>query len=269
MSTITRRGTLAAATGLAAFGLVPGARANQLDAILRAGRIRIATDLAIPPFGMVDSQMRPTGSDVDVAQALARDLGVQMEFVQTVGATRIPNLQTHKADIIISTLSVTPERARVIQFSKPYAALASVIGGRRDVAVSSLQTLRGRTVATVRGTTQDTELTPIANEHGFRINRYDDDATLITAAVSGQAELVATSATSVGQIALRAPARGFEVKFTLRNFDLAIGLRQGETQLLERVNAWIDANIANGRLNEIYKRFHGVDLPEAMRGRPA
>ena len=58
------------------------------------------------------------------------------------------------------------------------------------------------------------------------------------------------------------------MKFTIRNFDLAMGLRQGEAQLLEWVNAWIDANVANGRLNEIYRRFHGVDLPENLRGRP-
>ncbi len=264
--TITRRGMLAA---LPLLAVASPAFANQLDAIRRAGRIRVATDLAIPPSGMVDGQMRPTGSDVEVAQALARDLGVTLEFIPTVGATRIPNVQTDKADIIISTLSVTPERARVIQFSRPYAALASVVGGRRDVAVSSFATLRGRTVTTVRGTTQDTELTPLAAEHGFRVQRFDDDATMVTAAVSGQAELVATSATIVAQIAQRAPQRGFEVKFTIRNFDLAMGLRQGEPQLLEWVNGWIEANVANGRLNEIYKRFHGVDLPENLRGRPA
>ena len=186
--TITRRSALAGIPALGALALARPALANQLEAIRRAGRIRVATDLAIPPSGMMDQQMRPTGSDVEVAQALARDLGVQLEFVPTVGATRIPNIQTDKADIIISTLSVTPERARVIQFSRPYAALASVVGGRRDVAVSSLQTLRGRTVTVTRGTTQDTELTPLAGEHGFRIQRFDDDATMVTAAVSGQAE---------------------------------------------------------------------------------
>lgn len=264
---ITRRGALAAVPALAALATARPALANQLEAIRRAGRIRVATDLAIPPSGMMDGQMRPTGSDVEVAQALARDLGVQLEFVPTVGATRIPNIQTDRADIIISTLSVTPERARVIQFSRPYAALASVVGGRRDIQVRDFAGLRGRTVATVRGTTQDTELTPLANEHGFRVQRFDDDATMVTAAVTGQADLVATSATIVGQIAQRAPQRGFEPKFTIRNFDLAMGLRQGETQLLEWVNAWIETNVANGRLNEIYKRFHGVDLPENLRGR--
>lgn len=79
-------------------------------------------------------------------------------------------------------------------------------------------------------------------------------------------ELIATSATLVSQVKLRDPTRGFEPKSTLRNFELVMGLRQNEPALLDKVNAWIDANIANGKLNAIYKKFHGVDLPEVMRG---
>lgn len=46
-----------------------------------------------------------------------------------------------------------------------------------------------------------------------------------------------------------------------------LGLRQGETALMEKANAWIDANLASGKLNAIYKKYHGTDLPEPMRGR--
>ena len=95
---------------------------------MKAKKIRISTDVAIPPSGMMDSSMKPTGSDVETAQLLAKDWGLELEFVQTTGATRIPNVQTGKADIIISTLSVTPERAKVIDFTKPYAVLQSVVG---------------------------------------------------------------------------------------------------------------------------------------------
>ena len=93
----------------------------------RRPKDRISTDLAIPPSGMMDSSMKPTGSDVEVAQLLAKDWGLELEFIQTTGATRIPNVQAGKADIIISTLSVTPERAKVIDFSKRYATLQSDI----------------------------------------------------------------------------------------------------------------------------------------------
>lgn len=241
------------------------ARADVLDSVTSAKRIRIATDMAIPPAGMVDDKMQPTGSDVETARLLAHDWGVELEFVQTTGATRIPNVQTGKADIIISTLSVTPERAKVIDFSKPYAVLQSVIGAKKDLALKDWADLKGRTVAVTRGTTQDTELTAMAAERGFRMARYDDDATLLTAAVTGQADIVATSASLVNQMGAKNPARGFEPKFVIRNFDLAIGVKKGEPELLKKLDAWITENLHNGKLNVIYKKYYNADLPAEMR----
>lgn len=252
---------------LMAVGLLAAqgpARADVLDNITSSKRIRVATDMAIPPAGMVDDKMQPTGSDVETAQLLAKDWGVALDFVQTTGATRIPNVQTGKADIIISTLSVTPERAKVIDFTKAYAVLQSVIGAKKDLALKSLADLKGLSVAVTRGTTQDTELTAMATERGFRVARYDDDATLLTAAVTGQADIVATSASLVNQMGLKNPARGFEPKFIIRNFDLAIGVKKGEPKLVEKLNAWITENLHNGKLNVIYKNYYKADLPAEM-----
>jgi polar amino acid transport system substrate-binding protein len=256
-------GCLIIAAGLVHSG-ASGARADTLDDIMKAKKIRVATDLAIPPSGMVDGQMRPIGSDVETAQLLAKDWGLELEFIQTTGATRIPNVQTGKADIIISTLSVTPDRAKVIDFSKPYAALQSVIGARRDLVLKDWPDLKGKSVTVTRGTTQDTELTALAKDKDFKVVRYDDDATMVTAAVTGQADIVATSATLVNQIGQKNPARGFEPKFLIRNFDLAMGVKKGEPKLLERANEWISVNLKNGKLNEIYKKYHGSPLPAEM-----
>lgn len=247
-------------------GLAAGpARADLLDDIMKAKKIRIATDLAIPPSGMVDASLKPTGSDVETAQLLAKDWGLELEFVQTTGATRIPNAQTGKADIIVSTLSVTPERAKVIDFTKPYAALQSVVGCLKTLPVKDWTDLKGKPIAVSRGTTQDTELTAMSRERELRVARYDDDATMVTAAVSGQADCMATSATIVNQVGVKNSARAFEPKVPIRTFDLAIGVKQGEPRLVEKLNEWIAVNLKNGKLNDIYKKFHGADLPEAMR----
>lgn len=241
------------------------ARADLLDDIMKAKKIRIATDLAIPPSGMIDASMKPIGSDVETAQLLAKDWGLELEFIQTTGATRIPNVQTGKADVIVSTLSVTPERAKVIDFTKAYAALQSVVGGLKSLPIKDWPDLKGKTITVTRGTTQDTELTPLAQERGFRVVRYDDDATMVTAAVSGQADIIATSATIVNQISQKNPNRPFEPKVLIRSLDLAMGVRQGEPRLVAKLNEWIAANLKNGKLNEIYKKYHGSDLPAAMR----
>ncbi|KAB0266481.1 transporter substrate-binding domain-containing protein [Microvirga brassicacearum] len=257
--------TVAVATVcMAALGSV-AARADLLDDVMKARKVRIATDLAIPPSGMVDGNMKPTGSDVETAQLLAKDWGLELEFVQTTGATRIPNVQTNKADIIISTLSVTPERAKVIDFTKAYAALQSVVGCLKSLEVKNWEDLKGKTIAVSRGTTQDTELTNM-KDRNLTLARFDDDATMVTAALSGQADCVATSATIVNQIGVKNAARAFEPKVVIRNFDLAIGLRKGEPRLTEKLNEWITTNLKNGKLNEIYKKFHGSELPADMRG---
>jgi polar amino acid transport system substrate-binding protein len=241
------------------------AQADLLDDIVKAKKIRVATDVAIPPAGMMDANMKPTGSDVETAQLLAKDWGFELEFVQTTGATRIPNVQTGKADVIISTLSVTPERAKVIDFSKPYAALQSVVGARKDMAIKDWGDLKGKTVTVTRGTTQDTELSAMANDRGFKVVRYDDDATMVTAGVSGQADMVATSVALVNQISAKSQKGPWEPKFVIRNFDLAIGIKQGEPRLLAKLDEWVAANVKNGKLNAIYKKFYGVDLPPQFR----
>lgn len=260
-----------AASMLCALGVLAGgmgaAHADVLDNIQKNKVIRISTDLGIPPAGMMSASLEPIGADVEVGKLLAKDWGVKYELIQTTGATRIPNLQTDKADIVVSTLSVTAERAKVIDFSKRYAVLQSVVAGYDGIPVKSLETLKGHTVAVTRGTTQDTELTPQASKYGYTVARYDDDATLVTAAVSGQAKMVATSQSLVAQIDKKIGKNNFKPLFVLRNFDLAIGVKKGEARLLAKVNEWVEANIKNGKLNEIYKKYYGTDLPEDMRGK--
>lgn len=240
------------------------AHADLLDDIMKAKKIRISTDVAIPPAGMMDANMKPIGSDVETAQLLAKDWGLELEFIPTTGATRIPNVNTGKADIIISTLSVTPERAKVIDFSKAYAVLQSVVGAPKTTAIKDWPDLKGKTVTVTRGTTQDTELSAMAKDRDFKVVRYDDDATMVTAGATGQAEMVATSVALVNAISNKNPQKPWEPKFVIRNFDLAIGIKQGEPRLLAKLNEWVSANLKNGKLNTIYKKYYGVDLPPAM-----
>ena len=233
-------GAAGAALAVLTFG-VP-AEADTLDDIRKAGKVRIAIDLAIPPFGMTDDKMQPAGSDVDLARLLAKDLGVELEIVTTTGPTRIPFLQTNKADLVVSTLSITPERAKVVDFSLPYADHPSV-------------------VAVVRGTTQDTDLTRQAK--GAQLIRYEDDATMALAFASGQVDVLATARSLLPAISKKNPARTLEPKITMQTFYLAIGMRKNEPKLLDWVNKWVRTNLENGKLVAIYKTWHGIEIDPA------
>ncbi len=175
----------------------------------------------------------------------------------TTGATRIPNLQTGKADIIISTLSVTPERAKVIDFSKPYAALESVVGAPKDLAIKDWPDLKGKSVTVTRGTTQDTELSGDGQGPRVQVVRYDDDADHGHRRRHRPGRHRGHLADHLNQITAKNPPAPFEPKFVLRNFDLAIGVKKGEPRLLAKLNEWVAANLKNGKLNDIYKKYHG------------
>jgi len=252
-----------AIAAVAVMGVAHTASADALDDIKKAGKIRIAIDLGVPPYGMTDDKMQPTGSDVATAKALAKDWGLEFELVPTTGATRIPALQTGKADLVISTLSITPERAKVIDFSKGYAVLRTVIAAPKSVNVKSLADLDGKTVGTVRGTTHDTQLTK-EGPKGMKLVRYEDDATEAQAFLSGQVDIFSTAEQLVPQIAKKNPAREVEVKFVLDSFKLAVGVKKDEARLLEEVNKWIAVNLKNGRLDAIYKKYHGNGLPDVI-----
>jgi polar amino acid transport system substrate-binding protein len=253
---------IAGAAVAACVLMASAAHADELDDIRQAKKIRIAIDLSTAPDGMTDANMQPTGRDVEVGRLLAHDLGVEMEIVNATGPTRIPLLQTNKADLVISTLSITPERAKIIDYSLPYTALQSVVAAPKTIAVKDMADLAGKTVGVTRGTTQDTDLTRDAV--GATIMRFDDDNTMMAAAASGQADIVATSQSLINTINKKNPNRQFEPKFVQRNFLTGIGMRKGEPRLVEWVNAWVRTNVKNGKLNEIEKKYHGADFPDEV-----
>ncbi|EDW2056453.1 transporter substrate-binding domain-containing protein [Salmonella enterica subsp. enterica] len=248
-------GAIALGTGIA--------RADQLDAIMAARKIRVAIDMAVPPYSMKDDKLNLIGSDVETARLLAKDLGLELQVVPTTLANRVPFLQTGKADIVISAFSITPERARVVDFSVPYAPILVVVGAPRNIRITGPADLAGKKVISTRGTTNDQELTRIAPP-GTQITRFDDDATSITAMVSGQADIWATNPMLLRAVNERSPSRQIEVKFTIKANMLAVGMRKGEPRLKQKIDTWVRANLQNGQLNAIYKKYHHMDLPEDM-----
>ena len=238
---------------------VGSAQADLLDNVKQNKKLRVAIELSLPPYGMTDDKMQPYGSDVETAQLLAKDLGVELEIVPATGPTRIPFLQTNKADLAIATLSISPERMKVIDFSVPYSVVQIVVAAPKSMAIKSYADLAGKSIAITRGNVQEAEL--MQKAVGATIVRYDDDATLVTAGVSGQAPIVSTATTLLQAIQTKNPSRELETKFVVREFQLGVGMRKDEPRLLLWVNDWVKANRANGKLNAIFKKYHHSELP--------
>ena len=261
MKFITRRSFALGAVALALAGTALTAAADTLKDIQARKKLLVAVDLSVPPYGMTDARMEPQGADVDVARALAKDLGVPLEIVQVSGPNRIPFLMTHKADIVISSFAVTPERAKVVAFSTPYSVNQLVVGAPKGTAMAKLDDLKGKRVAVVRGNLQDLVLTKKAPKEATLV-RYEDDATANTALIAGQVDAIATPSFTVQTLAQKNPAKNLEVKYMDSATPLAIGMRKNEPELMNWVNGWVEKNTANGELNKIYRKHMGIALPD-------
>src|SRR6267143_1072211 len=153
---------LVAALAAAAGGWVHTARAEALDDIIKRGKLLVAIDIAAPPFGIQNDKMQPDGADVEVARLLAKDLGVELEVVPVTSANRIPYLQTKRVDLTMSTFSITPERAKAVNFSTPYGAINAVIFAPKSIDIKEPKDLVGKKVGVTRGTTNETDLVALA-----------------------------------------------------------------------------------------------------------
>jgi polar amino acid transport system substrate-binding protein len=127
------------------------AGAQTFDAIQKRGKLLAAINLAAPPFGTTDSEMQPAGYDVDIAKLLAKDLGVTLEIVPVTNESRIPALLTGKADIVISVLQITPERAKSVMFTSPYGMHQSLVLAPAATKIASLADLANKRVGVARG----------------------------------------------------------------------------------------------------------------------
>lgn len=260
---MNRRTLLGAGFSLAAASTLSlPARADALSNIRERKKLLVAIDLGSPPFGQTDAQMQPTGSDVETAKLLAADWGMPLEIVQVTSPNRVPFLLTGKADMVIASFSVTEERKKVIDFSNAYGVIQIVVAAKKGTDIKDYAALAGKRVGTTRGSSNDKEFTALNT--GAQIVRFDDDATLITALVSGQVDIMATSPQVMAAANGRASGSPFEVKIVVKTNPYAIGIRKGEATLQAALNEWISTNLANGKLNEIYKKYNGVALPEQM-----
>jgi polar amino acid transport system substrate-binding protein len=259
MTRFTRRHLVAALAGTLLAAALPGALAQTTEELKKKGSINVGLLVDFPPYGTVDASNKPDGYDADVARLLGKDLGVKVNLVPVTGPNRIPFLLTNKVDVLVASLAITPERAKQVQFSRPYSAATIVLYAPKKLNIKSPADLKGVRVAVARASTQDTALTAIAPQ-GTEIRRFDDDASAMQALLSGQVDAIGCSTTVAAQIAKRAGDQ-FENKLVLKQQFMAVAMRQDQPDLLKTVNDFVAQNTANGELNKLYHKWLQTDLP--------
>ena len=245
--------------------VAPAAHAQStLDDVIKRGTLIVGISLGTPPYGITNAQMEPDGYDVGVAKLLARELGVKLQIIDTVAANRIPSLTANKADIVISSFSITSERAKTIAFTNTVYVDQQVAVAPEATTLTKIADLKGKRVGVTRASTNDIAATKQAPE-GTTIQRYDDDASTSQAMLAGQVDAIVTSRALAVAIRDRNPAMKLAVKFVVSQAPMAIGLRRGDPDMLHWLNTAIFMLWTTRELQALQEKWFGAALDDLPR----
>src|ERR1700682_6454496 len=189
LSMLNRRDILLAGVALLAAPAVTTRSAFAITPadIKKRGKIIVGIQGDNPPWGFVNSSGKQEGFDADISELFGKELGVAVEFVPLEVANRIPALTAGRVDVLFATMAMLPDRAKAVQFSKPYVANIITLIAPKSVEVKTNADMAKLTIAVPRASTQDTQVTKNARA-GTNILRLDGDVAGIHAAISGRAQ---------------------------------------------------------------------------------
>jgi polar amino acid transport system substrate-binding protein len=249
-----------AAAMVAPAVLIAPAFAITPDEIKKRGKVIIGIQGDNPPWGYVDSSGKQQGLDSDVGLLYGKYLGVPVEFMPLEVANRIPALTSGRVDILFATMAMFPERAKAVQFSKPYAANIILLIAPKSVEVKSPADMaKLKSIGVARAAAQDTQVTKNAPA-GTNILRFDGDAASIQALVSGQVEGLGGNMFYMDRLDEAKPGY-WENKIEFQRIYNGACTRLGEKEMNASANAFLDQIKANGELGKIYEKWMKRPLP--------
>ena len=265
----TRRSLLVSgAVGLAMPAvLTRAAFAATPDEIKKRGKVIVGIQGDNPPFGFVNSSGKQEGLDAAMGELFAKELGVQVEFAPLAVANRIPALTAGRVDVLFATMAMLPERAKAVQYSKPYAANYITLVAAKSTVVKTNADMGKLVIGVPRSSTQDTQITKNAPE-GTTIRRYDDDAATMQALLSGQVQAVGGNMFYVQRLNAQKPDT-FEDKLEFQRLYNGACTRLGEKEINAAINSFIDKIKANGELQKVYDKWMKVPVhkfPDSLEG---
>ncbi|MGZ2383820.1 polar amino acid transport system substrate-binding protein [Rhizobium brockwellii] len=260
-SMLTRRNAMLGAAALvAAVTLAQPAAAVTPDEIKARGKIIVGIQGDNPPWGFVTSGGKQDGLDADIATLFAKELGVSVEFVPLEVNNRIPALTAGRVDVLFATMAMLPDRAKAVQFSKPYVANAIVLIGPKKAEIKTNADMAKFTIGVAKGAAQDTQVTKNAPP-STTIRRYDGDAASVQALVSGQVETLGGNIFYMDRLEKARPGE-FENKLEFQKLYNGACTRLGEKEINAALNTFIDKIKANGELKAVYDKWMKVPVPE-------
>ena len=231
--------------------------ALDLDAVVKAGKLRIAVDTTYPPMEFESVDGKIIGLDVDLARALAAELKVKAEFIVMPWDGILAGLQSNRYDVIMSSMNITPERKAQVNFV-PYISMGQVFVVKNTAKpVTKESELSGRVVAVQVDTTSFTAVDGMKNS-GIKIKEiktFPGATDTFSALKANQADVIVTDE-AVGKYYTGLDSKTFKVSgIAMKPEPIGIAVKKSDAKLFKALEAAVNTIKTNGTYAKIYKEW--------------
>lgn len=220
------------------------------------GTLKVGIEGAYPPFNYYDKNNELVGFDVDITTALARDMGVKVEYVATPWDSILGGLLAKKYDIIISSMAITEERKAKVDFTEPYYHTGSQLFAPTDTSITDPEEIKGKKIGVAIGTTFEEK----ARALGADVITYKSDLLAFEDVKNGRLDGLLTDG-PVGGNAIQ--VGGYDMKAVgtpLIDAAAGIAVNKNNAGLLKKLNAAIAKIQDDGTYLEISTKWFGTDI---------
>lgn len=214
----------------------------------------VATDATFPPMEMVDRDKQIVGFDIDLLKAAAKEAGFKVEFKNTAWDGIFAGLPAGKYDAVISSVTITPERLKVYDFSEPYINAGQVLVVAKTLKVNSLAQMKGKKIGAQIGTTGAME----TKKAGLELKTYDEIGLAFADLAAGRIQGVVIDTPVAADYALQKAEYKDKLKIATAPFtqeQYGVVVKKGNKEVLDLINKGIKAVKAKGLDKQIEKKW--------------
>lgn len=249
---------------LIAMGLLalstPAFAQTALDAVKEAGVLKIGTEGTYAPFTFHDASGALVGFDVEIGEAIAKQLGVKPEFVEGPWDGLIAGIDANRYDVVINQVGINAERQAKYDFSEPYiASKAALVVKDDNTDITSFESLKGKKSAQ----SLTSNFGKLAEGFGAELVGTEGFDQSIALVIQGRADATINDSLSFFDFKTQQPDAPVKVVATAEDADFSgVILAKGKPELLAAINAALQAIKADGTYAQISQKYFGEDVSQ-------
>ncbi|MFF2092653.1 substrate-binding periplasmic protein [Paenibacillus sp. NPDC058174] len=233
---------------------------NLLDQVKESGVLKVGLMGTYAPYNFTNEKNEIDGFDADIAKEIAKRLGVKVEFTAQDFSGLISSLQAKKFDAIISQVTITDERKKVIDFTEPYITNeVKIIVPEKNTTITKLEDFKGKNIGVGLGTNDETYLRDVAIPQvgKFTIKTYDDVITSLQDLNAGRIDATINNIHALKPIVDK---NGFKIKAVgeaIKADSAGIAVRKDNPEFRDALDKALKDLKADGTYDTIFEKWFG------------